>query len=50
MIHKDGFMNPVFCRKAWDAMIKLKGKGVYGAVAIGRVSFYRREEVRVKRE
>ena len=31
-------------------MIKIQGKGVYGAVAIGHLSFYHREEVCVKRE
>ena len=31
-------------------MIKLTGKGVYGAVAIGHISFYHRGEVQVKRE
>ncbi|MBQ7792054.1 MAG: phosphoenolpyruvate--protein phosphotransferase, partial [Clostridia bacterium] len=31
-------------------MITIQGKGVYGAVAIGHISFFRRGEVRVRRE
>ncbi len=31
-------------------MITIYGKGVYGAIAIGRLSFYLRDEVSVKRE
>ena len=30
-------------------MIKFKGKGVYGAVAIGRISVFNRQEAQVRR-
>ena len=31
-------------------MITIQGKGVYGAIAIGKLSFFKRKEIRVKRE
>ncbi len=30
-------------------MVRYKGKGVYGAVAVGRISVFRRRDVEVKR-
>ena len=31
-------------------MMTIQGKGVYGAIAIGQLSFFRRDEIFVKRE
>lgn len=36
-------------RKEMKAMTKYRGKGVYGAIAIGRISVFRRQDVQVKR-
>ena len=36
-------------RKEMKAMTKYRGKGVYGAIAIGRISVFKRQDVQVKR-
>jgi len=36
--------------KVCEFMITIQGKGVYGAIAIGKLSFFKRKEIRVKRE
>ena len=31
-------------------MLKYQGKGVYGAVAVGKISVFKRQDVQVRRE
>ena len=37
------------CKKGRGAMITLSGKSVFGGIAIGKISFYKRNEITIKR-